>query len=443
MGWEILQFVASIPFKASHNVEFKAEDHALNEKILRQRGYANIHAARPTLVLELKRGDIRDHAMLLCCMLLGYGFDAYVCLGKVRVPGGKEREHAWVMTREFTNEAFFTERLDQQEESEKVRQKLEERLRGSGSNKALFAGAVRFWEVTTRKIFTLPSRWSPPRVESDSFDNGAGESKTEFDTGSGTQKGAASNLDEEGVQWQFEGDSGYQNYSADVAKALEKAFQCNAQFYDIPGTSLKVTFAKDNMRQIDTKSNDMVDILRIDLGGDLTNAGPADAPVHNTGEDELMQMHMEAEKEGDEGERRAGEDAPVFEYTSGMADGMSVQPIRNVLLAEHTRDHKKQKKNKAKAASSKKAQDVDLGTDIQRLLNNARKMQRNRTYRVDVPYTALYVVFNNDNLWVNTQHQEVTSEDGLFTEPSVITDPALLIYDMGTNPDYQRVGRLG
>ena len=441
VGWEILQFVSSIPFKAGHNVEFMDEDHALNEKTLREKGISNIHAARPTLLLEMKRGDIRDHAMLLCCMLLGYGFDAYVCLGKVRLPGGKgEREHAWVMTREKNNEAFFTERLEQQEEPQKVKQQLEQNLRGSGPNKTLVAGAVRFWEVTTRKIFTLPSRWTPP-VESDDNHGGAGgESKTEFDTAASTDEGVADNLDEAGVQWSFEGEDGLEKYSSDVSKALESAYQSNAPFYKIPDTALKVMFGKDNMEQIDTKTNAKAPVKRIEPDGD-EDAGPTDVPIQHTGEDELMQMHMQTEKEGDEGERRAGENAPVFEYTSGMADGMSVQPIRNILLAEHTRDRKKQKKNKAKAESTKKAQNIDLAPDILRLHQNARNLQGKKVYRVDVPYTALYVIFNNDNLWVNTQHQETRTENGLFTERSIITDPALLIYDMGTCPDFQRVGR--
>lgn len=39
-------------------------------------------------------GDTEDHAVLLCSFLLGFGLDAYVCLG-----ASGEGSHAWVMTR--------------------------------------------------------------------------------------------------------------------------------------------------------------------------------------------------------------------------------------------------------------------------------------------------------------------------------------------------------
>ncbi len=39
-------------------------------------------------------GDSEDHAVLLCNLLLGFGLDAYVCVGT-----NSEGSHAWVMTR--------------------------------------------------------------------------------------------------------------------------------------------------------------------------------------------------------------------------------------------------------------------------------------------------------------------------------------------------------
>lgn len=43
-------------------------------------------------------GDVEDHAMLLCSLLLGFGLDAWICIGTTG-----EGAHAWVMT--INNEA--------------------------------------------------------------------------------------------------------------------------------------------------------------------------------------------------------------------------------------------------------------------------------------------------------------------------------------------------
>jgi len=39
-------------------------------------------------------GDSEDHAVLLCNLLLGFGLDAFVCVGT-----NQEGAHAWVLTR--------------------------------------------------------------------------------------------------------------------------------------------------------------------------------------------------------------------------------------------------------------------------------------------------------------------------------------------------------
>ena len=38
--------------------------------------------------------DCEDHALLLCSLLLGFGLDAYVCVGTK----GRGSVHSWVMT---------------------------------------------------------------------------------------------------------------------------------------------------------------------------------------------------------------------------------------------------------------------------------------------------------------------------------------------------------
>ncbi|XP_005103634.1 centrosomal protein of 76 kDa [Aplysia californica] len=51
--------------------------------------WTNLHS-----FLCRNRGDCEDHAILLCCLLLGFGLDAYICVG-TKVKGSV---HAWVMT---------------------------------------------------------------------------------------------------------------------------------------------------------------------------------------------------------------------------------------------------------------------------------------------------------------------------------------------------------
>lgn len=37
----------------------------------------------PNFFLEVRKGDMEDHAILLCNLLLGLGMDAYVCVGRL------------------------------------------------------------------------------------------------------------------------------------------------------------------------------------------------------------------------------------------------------------------------------------------------------------------------------------------------------------------------
>ena len=53
--------------------------------------------------LALKKGDVEDHALLLCNLLLGFGLDAYVACG-VAVNGA----HLWVITRAKLSPGKFT-----------------------------------------------------------------------------------------------------------------------------------------------------------------------------------------------------------------------------------------------------------------------------------------------------------------------------------------------
>lgn len=57
-------------------------------------------------VLARGAGDVEDHAVLLCSLLLGFGLDAYVCVGTS--PAGA---HVWVATRKTADTAVFWEPL--------------------------------------------------------------------------------------------------------------------------------------------------------------------------------------------------------------------------------------------------------------------------------------------------------------------------------------------
>jgi len=93
----------------------------------RQRSCAEIGTwQRPEDVLSLRRGSVQDHAVLLCCALLGLGKNAFVCKGTLQ----KGKEHAWVMTREH-------------------------------------GGTVTFWETTTGAKYHLANRWLGDPTHSD------------------------------------------------------------------------------------------------------------------------------------------------------------------------------------------------------------------------------------------------------------------------------------
>lgn len=53
----------------------------------------------PHAMLARRAGDVWDHATLLCSLFLGFGLDAYVALGTLKIPNdSKTQPHAWVLT---------------------------------------------------------------------------------------------------------------------------------------------------------------------------------------------------------------------------------------------------------------------------------------------------------------------------------------------------------
>lgn len=59
------------------------------------------------LTLRPPQGDCEDHATLLCSLLLGFGLDAYVCVGTK----AKGTPHTWVLTRGTDGSITFWESL--------------------------------------------------------------------------------------------------------------------------------------------------------------------------------------------------------------------------------------------------------------------------------------------------------------------------------------------
>lgn len=52
----------------------------------------------PHTIITRRCGDLEDHVLLLCSLLLGFGLDAYVCIGTAVEKGA----HMWVLTRSGT-----------------------------------------------------------------------------------------------------------------------------------------------------------------------------------------------------------------------------------------------------------------------------------------------------------------------------------------------------
>lgn len=87
----------------------------------------------PSELLTKRKGPVQDHALLLCCVLLGCKKDAFICKGLVNVSDSDNEhatelvEHVWVMHRE---------------EKDGI-------------------GWVVFWEPVTRTCYHLRNRWTP------------------------------------------------------------------------------------------------------------------------------------------------------------------------------------------------------------------------------------------------------------------------------------------
>lgn len=61
----------------------------------------------PHSFLAESRGEVQDHATLLCSLLLGFGLDAYVCVGSCT-----DGAHTWVLTRQIENVSDYSTRKE-------------------------------------------------------------------------------------------------------------------------------------------------------------------------------------------------------------------------------------------------------------------------------------------------------------------------------------------
>lgn len=85
--YEAARFVSLIPFERKENPG--GEKNEL---------WHSMHT-----FLALKKGDVEDHAILLCSLLLGFGLDAYICIG-VSING----PHTWILTRNKTDSKKYS-----------------------------------------------------------------------------------------------------------------------------------------------------------------------------------------------------------------------------------------------------------------------------------------------------------------------------------------------
>lgn len=79
----------------------------------------------PHAFLTNLQGDVEDHAILLCSLLLGWGMDAWVAMGTISSPGRNVttlNNHVWVVTMDATSDGYlvFWETLTGQQYKVKV-----------------------------------------------------------------------------------------------------------------------------------------------------------------------------------------------------------------------------------------------------------------------------------------------------------------------------------
>lgn len=121
------------------------------------------HSAHSTLLKM--QGDVEDHALLLCSLLLGWGLDAYVVYGTILPPGSIEHEaigttalrsmnthfHYWVVTVDSLVQGVQATKIF----STQPKEKGVNNAGKSGQYKVLEHSHVTFWEPLTGQQFRI------------------------------------------------------------------------------------------------------------------------------------------------------------------------------------------------------------------------------------------------------------------------------------------------
>lgn len=140
--------------------------------------------ADPWYFLDKRRGDHRDHAILLCNFLLGFRkHKAYICVGRAKdTETQREKEHVWVMT-------------------------LEDPVQ---SRDGTFYRTVRFWEATNGRTYVRMNKRIDRRSEGD-------DTKNDMDDGELIEQ----NLDLSAPIGDLDGD-GDEGYSIQESKTVSR-----------------------------------------------------------------------------------------------------------------------------------------------------------------------------------------------------------------------------
>lgn len=144
---KLLYFVTCI-----EHIKRPADDDDLQINALRRKFPHLWVWADPYYLLEKRKGDVKDHAVLLCNFLLGVkdGMDAYVCIGSVKPPNSRVNvPHVWVMTLE--SEVVKEIRANDPEPHEFI-------MRDENNQPRRMQRFIRFWETTTGKTFRLDGK---------------------------------------------------------------------------------------------------------------------------------------------------------------------------------------------------------------------------------------------------------------------------------------------
>ena len=369
---------------------------SLDEAQLRNERKFGIHAASPTFLLETRKGDVRDHALLLCNLFLGLNLDAYVVIGKVYRDNRlleNATEHVWVMTRENSNACCGGSNTNTRAQSTSTGQ--------------INDAAVRFWEVTNNQIYDLESRCMSVASSGGGTITGEDRGSSQTGRGNGVDSGRSTH-----------GNGAINSHNDDSFRGVDGRGGVSASDFEIETkTSIPDQESSRGSGGVDR------DVLRL----------------------------LDAEEAADRtAERRAAKDQ-LFFTTSGLGDGKNCMSQDDVL-----RENKVLEQLARNDFSIKEQEDRSrLNSSIQLSANYQDQIRAIRATTAVLPYVTcrarrmllslgllyirlqivfahcagryaeVYAVFNNRNLWVNMQWREENNVNVMNRDPARIT------YNMG------------